>query len=109
MIRTLGASVGISVMQATLTSRGAAAHAVLAGHIETSDPTVRAALPAALDPSAPLGLELLNGEVTRQAAMIAYDLVFSYMFLTTLLFLPLLVLIRPARAVAGVHIEATHE
>ena len=41
--------------------------------------------------------------------MIAYDQVFSYMFLTTLLLFPLLFIIRPARPSGAVTIEATHE
>jgi DHA2 family multidrug resistance protein len=109
MVRTLGSSVGISIMEATLIRQSAAAHAVLAGHIATGDPMIRATLPAAMDPSTGIGLQLLNGEVTRQAAMIAYDQVFSYMFLTTLLLFPLLMLIRPARAASGVTLEAASE
>ena len=54
-------------------------------------------------------LQLLNGEVTRQGAMIAYDQVFSYMFLLTLVLFPLLMLIRPARAASVVRVEASHD
>jgi hypothetical protein len=41
--------------------------------------------------------------------MIAYDQVFSYMFLMTLLLFPLLMLIRPAKAARNVNIEASHD
>lgn len=109
MIRTLGSSVGISVMQATLTSQTAAAHARLASNIDPSNPIIPATLPSAMDPSSPIGLQVLNGEVTRQGAMIAYDQVFSYMFLMTLLLFPLLMLIRPAKAARNVNIEASHD
>ena len=109
MIRTLGSSVGISVMQATLTSQTAAAHATLAGNMDPSNPIIPATLPSVMDPASPIGLQVLNAEVTRQGAMIAYDQVFSYMFVTTLVLFPLLLFIRPARPAASATIEATHD
>lgn len=51
----------------------------------------------------------LNGEVTRQATMVAYDQVFSYMFLTTLLLFPLLFIIRPASAAPAAGVDVPHE
>jgi DHA2 family multidrug resistance protein len=109
MMRTLGSSVGISVMQASLTREGSSAHATLAGHIDPSNPMLRDTLPAFMDPGSPVGLQALNGEITRQATMIAYDQVFSYMFLTTLLLFPLLFIIRPARASRAVRVDVAHE
>jgi DHA2 family multidrug resistance protein len=109
MIRSLGSSVGISVMQATLIRQTSVAHSVLAGRIEPSDPVIRATLPPVMDPTTSLGLQALNGEVTRQGAMIAYDQLFGYLFLATLLLFPLLLFIRPARAAPGVTVEATPE
>jgi DHA2 family multidrug resistance protein len=109
MIRSLGSSVGISVMQATLIRQTSLAHSVLVGNIQPSDPVIRAALPSVMDPTSAIGLQMLNGEITRQGAMIAYDELFSYLFLTTLLLFPLLLFIRPARAAPTVVVEATHE
>jgi DHA2 family multidrug resistance protein len=109
MLRSLGASVGISVMQATLIRQTSAAHSVLAGGIQASDPVIRATLPPAMDPTSAVGLQVLNGEITRQGAMIAYDQLFSYLFLATLLLFPLLLFIRPARTTSTMTVEATHE
>jgi len=109
MLRTLGSSVGISLMQASLLREGSSAHATLAGRIDPADPLFKATLPAIMDPGTAVGLQALNSEITRQATMIAYDQVFSYMFLTTLLLFPLLLIIRPVRPSRGITIEAAHE
>ncbi|HTT42344.1 MAG TPA: hypothetical protein VMG33_04680, partial [Steroidobacteraceae bacterium] len=55
---------------------------------------------------APPGFELLNNELTRQAEMIAYVDDFFLMLLLTLLVIPLLILIRPAREEASAGGEA---
>jgi DHA2 family multidrug resistance protein len=101
--------VGISVLQATLIRQTSFNHSVLAGRIEPADPVIRATLPPVMDPTTALGLQVLNGEVTRQGAMIAYDQLFGYLFLATLLLFPLLLFIRPARATPAMTVEATHE
>jgi DHA2 family multidrug resistance protein len=109
MLRTLGQSVGISLMQASLVREGASAHASLAGRVDPADPLFKASLPAIMDPGSSVGLQALNGEITRQATMIAYDQVFSYMLLTTLLLIPLLFIIRPASAARAASIDVAHD
>jgi len=95
MARSLGSSLGISMISASLTSFSAADHSVLAAHVSCGDPVFGAALPALMNPCNGGSLEALNGEVTRQAAMIAYDTIFSWMALGTLCLSPLLLLMRP--------------
>ncbi len=95
MARSLGSSMGISLISATLTSNSAMAHSVLAGHFNCGDPVLGAALPGLMNPCAGGSLAALNGEVTRQAAMIAYDSIFAWMALGTLFLAPLLLLMRP--------------
>jgi DHA2 family multidrug resistance protein len=95
MVRSLGSSLGISMISATLTSDSAMAHSVLAGHFSCGDPVIGAALPAQMNPCGGGSLEALNGEVTRQAAMIAYDTIFAWMALGTLCLAPLLLMMRP--------------
>lgn len=94
MARSLGSSLGISVIQAILTNDTVLARARLAQNIAIGDPTIAAALPPLLDPAAAGGLQVLNGEIGRRAAMIGYDNVFSWMALAVLLLLPLLLLMR---------------
>ncbi|MDB5423948.1 MAG: EmrB/QacA family drug resistance transporter [Phenylobacterium sp.] len=98
IVRSLGSSVGISVLQAALVRDSAVAHARLAEHIVVTDPVVRQAFPAFLDPANSAGLQLLNAEVTRQASMIAYDAVFAAMAVAIALLLPLLLFLRPVKA-----------
>ena len=89
MARTLGSSVGISVIQALLVNNSALAHARLAERIIPDDALVTGVLPPMLDPSILSGLQMLNAEVTRQGAMIGYDNVFGWMAITGLLMLPM--------------------
>ena len=95
MARSLGSSLGISVVQAAVIRDSALAHARLAEHIDPTNPVVRWALPSFMNPSTPGGLAVLNGEITRQGAMIAYDVVFAWMALGVLVLLPLIAILKP--------------
>src|SRR6185369_930216 len=99
MARTLGSSVGISVVQALLTNNAALAHARLADKIAVGDPMIRQALPSILDPNTATGLQALNAEVTRQGAMIGYSNVFGWMTLAIVLLAPLIFLMKPAKPI----------
>ena len=100
MARTLGSSAGISIVQAILINNSALAHERLTERVPVGDPMIAATLPPMFDPATASGLAVLNGEVTRQGSMIAYANVFSWMALASLLLLPLLLLMKPARAQA---------
>jgi len=98
MMRSLGSSLGISLISATLTSSSAMAHSVLAGNFNCGSPILGASLPPGMNPCQGGSLAALNGEVTRQASMIAYDSIFAWMALGTLCLLPLLLIMRPPQA-----------
>jgi len=101
LLRNIGASVGISIVQALLAVNAAGAHERLSEFISSSNP-VLGTLPPALDPSTAAGLELLNGEVTRQATLIAYLGDFRVMMAMAIVAIPLLPLMRrPGRAPDG--------
>ena len=101
MARSLGSSIGISMIVATLTSQTSQAHAVLAGHLNCGDPVVGATLPGLMNPCGAGGGTLLNAEITRQGAMIAYDTIFAWMAVGVVLLVPLMFLLRgPAQAPA---------
>ncbi|HVN00660.1 MAG TPA: DHA2 family efflux MFS transporter permease subunit [Caulobacteraceae bacterium] len=95
MARSLGSSIGISMISAALTSQSSQAHASLANHVNCGDPIFGAALPGLMNPCAG-DITAFNGEVTRQGAMIAYDTIFAWMALGVMLLLPLLMLMRPS-------------
>jgi DHA2 family multidrug resistance protein len=109
LLRNIGSSVGISIVQALLTRGMERAHAELAVDINAANPTLQM-LPPAMSPSTPGGLALLNAEVTRQAAMMSYVDDFRVMMWLTLFTVPLLLLIRkPQReAPAGAAAEMAH-
>ncbi|MEO8813113.1 MAG: DHA2 family efflux MFS transporter permease subunit [Caulobacteraceae bacterium] len=94
LVRSLGASVGISIMEALWTTNTSVVHSGLAAHIQPGDPVMRAALPPMFNLGSAAGLEALNGEITRQAAMIAYVDDFRLMMIVTLAIMPLLLFMR---------------
>ncbi len=105
LIRNLGAAVGISIMQALVVSNTQTMHESLAAHMNPADPVVAATMSATL--STPAGLAAINGEITRQATMVAYVDNFFLMFVITLVCIPMLLLMRqPKRKPSGpVHAE----
>jgi DHA2 family multidrug resistance protein len=104
LMRSLGSSVGISIMEALLTANTAVVHSTMASRIDPSDPTVRASLGAMFNPGTSNGLQALNAEVTRQASMVAYLDDFKLMMVITIACLPLLLLMRSSRRAP----ETTH-
>jgi len=96
LMRNIGASVGISIVQAMLTRSEAENHAQLASLVDLHNRGL-ADLPAAMSPLTQAGLAALNMEITRQASLMAYINDFWIMMAMTVLAIPLLVLIRTAR------------
>ena len=97
LMRNIGSSIGISLVQTLLVRNAAVAHASLVANLQV-DPSLGARLPAAgYDLARQSGQALLNAEVTRQATMIAYVDDYEMMLVMTLLVIPLLALIRVKR------------
>lgn len=95
LMRNLGGSIGISVLVSNLASSTQLVHSRLVEHLRPDNPLIQAPfLPAPFNLHTPEGLALLNREVTRQAAMVAYTHDFQWMMAAALLSLPLLLLIR---------------
>jgi len=98
LVRNIGSSIGISLVQTLLTRNTVIAHASLAERVTTvSSAWNNPAVAAAFDVRTPAGAALLDSAVTQQAAMIAYIDDFWFMLFLTLLVTPLLLLIRPPR------------
>ncbi|MDB5497397.1 MAG: drug resistance transporter, EmrB/QacA subfamily [Phenylobacterium sp.] len=106
LVRNLGSSVGISIMNGLVVANTQTMHSSLAAKIIPSDPVVRATLPRMFDPATPAGITALNAEVTRQAAMVAYVDDFRLMFIITIACMPMLLLMRKPRPVGGEPIHA---
>jgi len=98
LVRNIGSSIGISLVQTMLTRNTVIAHASLVERVTTgSSAWHNPAVAAAYGVRTPAGAALLDGAVTQQAAMIAYIDDFWFMLLLTVLVMPLLLLIRPPR------------
>jgi DHA2 family multidrug resistance protein len=95
LIRNIGSSIGIAMVQTLLVRNTQVAHASLAEHINNANPAL--ADPAAAASLAGSGAAALNAEITRQASMIAYVDDFWLMMLLTAAVIPALLLIRPSR------------
>ena len=107
MARSLGSSLGISVLQASVLRSAANAHARLGEHIYLGAPMLNAAVPRGINPASSLGMQYLNGMVTREAMMLSYNNVFAWMALATVFLAPLLLMMKaPARTAAPLRVEA---
>ncbi|TFW30087.1 MDR family MFS transporter [Duganella callida] len=99
LMRNIGSSIGIALVQTLLARNTQIMHANLAEKITVANP-------ALLDNLAtPEAAAALNNELTRQAAMIAYVDDFWLMMILTLCVIPLLLLIRPAAKTAPVAVD----
>jgi DHA2 family multidrug resistance protein len=95
LIRNIGSSIGISVVVTVLGHQVQTSHAELGNSLGAFRPAMQpAVLPQVWDWGTNIGVAALNGEVTRQAMMIAYLNDFRLMMFLTLLALPLLLLLR---------------
>ncbi len=96
LIRNIGSSIGIALVQTLLVRNTQIAHASLAEHVSYANPALPDALLASVSGLMNArALAELNGEITRQASMIAYVDDFWLMLILTLMVIPLLLLIRP--------------
>jgi DHA2 family multidrug resistance protein len=89
LIRNIGSSIGIAMVQALQFSNTQSAHAGLVSNIADANPALANGMLSGSGTSA----IALNGEITRQASMIAYIDNFQLMLVLTVLAMPLLLLI----------------
>jgi DHA2 family multidrug resistance protein len=98
LIRNLGGSIGIALIEAQLLERTQIVHARLVEHLRPDNPLAQARqLLPQFSLVKPAGIAALNAETTRQAAMVAYVDDFRLMLLVVLATIPLLLLVRPSR------------
>jgi DHA2 family multidrug resistance protein len=95
LMRNVGSSVGISVVETLLTRNTQIMHSRLAEHVTPFSGALQAQAPDAT--STLHGLATLNHAVTSQATMIAYDNDFKLMLVLTLCTIPLVALLRTGR------------
>ncbi len=95
LIRNVGSSVGISVVEVLLTRNTQVMHARLAEQVTPFQGGLHALSQAMLTTKA--GLAQLNELVTRQASMIAYNNDFKLMMILTLFAIPLVLLLKNSK------------
>lgn len=107
LVRNIGSSIGISLVQTMLVRNTVIAHAHLVERVTTSSSAWNnPAIAKAYDLSSLAGTAFLDSTVTQQAAMIGYIDDFWLMLFLTLAVLPLLVLIRPSGRRSGAEPDA---
>ena len=98
LMRNLGGSIGISILEALLIQNTQVVHSRLIENLRPDNPLAQAPLLAPpFSLTTPSGIAALNAEVTRQAAMVAYINDYALMMMIVLLLIPLLLLVRRAR------------
>jgi DHA2 family multidrug resistance protein len=95
LMRNMGSSIGISVVETLLARNTQINHSALAANISPFNPVLRGpAMPPEWSLDSAHGLAALNAEITRQAATIAYLDDFRLMMYVMLIAMPLVVLLR---------------
>ena len=108
LLRNIGSSIGISIVITYLSQRAQANHAALADYLNPFSFALRQATEAgAVDLSSAQGLAMLDAQVSRQAATLAYLQDFRLMMWIALAAIPLIVLLRaPAKKAAAAGVPA---
>ena len=95
LVRNIGSSIGIALVQTLLVRNTQIAHAALGAHVNYANPALQDAGVASIDNLANgAGMSALNAEITRQASMIAYVDDYWLMMILTIAVIPLLLLVR---------------
>jgi DHA2 family multidrug resistance protein len=102
LMRNIGGSIGISIVEVLLDQNTQTVHSRLVEHLRPDNPMAQAPhMPAPYSLATPSGIAALNAEATRQAAMVAYIDDFLLMMILVVVALPLLLLLRRPRARRG--------
>jgi DHA2 family multidrug resistance protein len=106
LIRNIGSSIGIALVQALLVRNTQISHASIVETITNGNAALQdPAMASMYGATNPAGIVALNAEVTRQASMIAYVDDFWLMLILTVLVIPLLLFVKAPPRNAPVTIE----
>ena len=101
LIRNIGGSVGISILQVILVKNMQVARSNLASHVSPDNPAFKHLLPPGGGVPTPQVMQAINGMIARQSAMIAYIDDFWLMTIVMVCLLPILFLMRAPKQAAG--------
>ena len=109
LMRNIGSSIGIALVQTLLVRNTQIMHASIGAHVNYANAGVREQLAGSAYSLATLdGIAALNAEISRQASMVAYIDDFWLMMILTMAAIPLLVIMRPAPRGAAPDLAAAH-
>ena len=94
LIRNIGSSIGISLSVAMVARMTQANHSILTEHISPLNPLLRPGATEGWQLKSAQALAMIDAEITRQAAAIAYVNDFKIMMYLSLLVLPMLLLVK---------------
>ena len=106
LFRSIGSSVGISILEATLTRSIQTNHANLIANVRPDSLNFRLFAPPGWSLASRQGMAFIDAQVTRQAAMVSYVGCFRIMLLLALVAMPIVLMMRPPKtgdAGSGVH------
>ncbi len=95
LIRNLGSSIGVSIVIANLSNKTVLMHARLAESVTPFNQALADPAAAMLDPATETGRALLAEIMSQQASIMAYANDFKLMMVMTILYFPLILLMRP--------------
>jgi DHA2 family multidrug resistance protein len=105
--RSIGGSIGISIMTVLLAQNLQVSHSDLAQHItQYTLPPINPVITRGLPPITDTAVAMMDAEINRQALMIAYIDDFHFMMILTLFAAPLLLLLKRARPATGAQAPA---
>jgi DHA2 family multidrug resistance protein len=106
LVRNIGSSIGIAVVQTLLVRNTQVAHASIGAHVNYANPALQdAGVSSIYNLANGAGMTALNGEITRQASMIAYVDDYWLMMILTIAVIPLLLLVRKPKLAAPAPVE----
>jgi MFS transporter, DHA2 family, multidrug resistance protein len=109
LMRSIGGSIAISVTTALIANNIQTVHAELGAHVSnTRAPWLNAGLLERLGLQAESAMTIIDGEINRQAAMIAYIDDYWVMMWAAIAVLPLVLLLKGARPTADVPVPDVH-
>ena len=96
LVRNIGSSIGISIVVSQLSDSLQREHAILTEHVTPFNPMLSLPMVSQIwNTETTQGIAALNGEVTRQAAQLAYIDDFRLIMYMALLTMPLVLLLKP--------------
>ena len=106
LVRNIGSSIGISLVQTMLVRNTEIAHASIVERVTATSPAWQnPAVAGAYDVAHPAGVAALDGAITLQASMLGYIDDFWLMLGLTVVVMPLILLIRPPGAAAAATVD----